>query len=105
MNGYKLVADSYRKILEEREFSEDAKKNIETIIKVNDILASLTKNEIKEMYNSGAFNEITEGYTEKAMENLGFERDQIWAVIQEIHYLHDMHGAEEIKEDEETDKE
>ena len=92
MNGYQFQADAYRKYLEQHP-NEENKENIERIIKVNEFLALCTKEDIEELYNSSAFNEITKAYAKKAMQNLGFKEKDVEAVQDEIKWLHDTIGA------------
>ena len=65
-------------------------------IKVNEFLAVCTKEDIEELYNSSAFNEITKAYAKKAMQNLVFKKEEVEAVQDEIKWLHDTMGAEMI---------
>ena len=92
MNGYQFQADAYRKYLEQHP-NEENKEYMERIIKVNEFLAVGTKEDIEELYNSSAFNEITKAYAKKAMQNLGFKKKEIEAVQDEIKWLHDTIGA------------
>lgn len=92
MNGYQLQADSYRVYLEQHP-NEENKESMERTIKVNGFLATCTKEEIEELYNTGAFNEITKAYAKKAMANLGFKEKEVEAVQDEIRWLHDTVGA------------
>ena len=92
MNGYQFQADAYRKYLEQHP-NEENKEYMERIIKVNEFLATCTKEDIEELYNSSAFNEITKTYVKKAMQNLGFKRKEVEAVQDEIKWLHDTIGA------------
>lgn len=93
MNGYQFQADTYRKYLEQHP-DEENKESIERTIKVNEFLATCTKEEIEELYNTGAFNEITKAYARKAMQNLGFKKKEVEAVQDEIKWLHDTVGSE-----------
>lgn len=62
MNGYKMSADSYR-ILKKRDPKIDVDSNIKTL----DFLATCTKEDIYNLFNSGAFNYICMGYVEMAL--------------------------------------
>ncbi len=92
MNGYQFQADAYRKYLEQNP-NEENKEYMERIIKVNEFLAVCTKEDIEELYNSSAFNEISKAYVKKAMQNLGFKKKEVEAVQDEIKWLHDTVGA------------
>ena len=95
MNGYQFQADAYRKYLEQHP-DEENKESIERSIKVNEFLATCTKEDIVELYNTSAFNEITKAYAKKAMQNLGFKKKEVEAVQDEIKWLHDTMGADVI---------
>ena len=92
MNGYQFQADAYRKYLEQNP-NEENKEYMERIIKVNEFLSVCTKEDIEELYNSSAFNEITKAYVKKAMQNLGFKKKEVEVVQDEIKWLHDTMGA------------
>ena len=94
MNGYKLQADAIRKIVER---DDDCDKEVMlSKAKVYDMLSELSQDQIYEIYNSSAFNDVTKAYAKKAMENVGVDEEQIKEVLSEIKYLHDTVTAGEI---------
>lgn len=70
MNGYKMMADSYRKLLETKNMDESAKKNIEQEISVFDKLATFEKGDKYIAFDSGMFNDIFKGYVEILTEDI-----------------------------------
>lgn len=94
MNGYKLQADAIRSVVERDDDCD--KEAMLSKAKVYDMLSELTQNQIYEIYNSSAFNDVTKAYAKKAMENVGLDEDQISDVLREIKYLHDTISAGEI---------
>lgn len=59
MNGYKLIADSYRHLIAKGKID----KNIaEKEIRIFDFLSTCDEDDIGILFNSGAFNEIMKGY-------------------------------------------
>ena len=66
MNGYKLQAESYRKLLEREGngYAEGTKKDIEDNIRVFDMLATFEENDKYIAFDSGMFNDIFRGYVE-----------------------------------------
>lgn len=66
MNGYELMAASYRKLLEKESFPEESRKKLAREIELYDFLAKCSKEDIYTLFDSGAFNEICAGYAEKA---------------------------------------
>lgn len=62
MNGYKMSADAYR------EFKKrDPKIDVDSNIKTLDFLATCTKDDICNLFNSTAFNNICMGYVKNAL--------------------------------------
>ena len=64
MNGYKMTADGYRKLLGNSKLDQ---ADIESNIKTLDFLATCTEEDIYNLFNSGAFNYICMGYVEMAL--------------------------------------
>lgn len=62
MNGYKMTADAYRAIKE-----RDPKIDVDSNIKTLDFLATCTKEDICNLFNSTAFNNICMGYVKNAL--------------------------------------
>ena len=96
MQGYKLMADSYRKIIELR--PEDPNRgDFEKDVKMYDFLGECTEEDIYRLYNSGAFNDITKGYCRKAMKESGIDDKKIAEVMEHLRWLHDTIAAQDIK--------
>lgn len=64
MNGYKLMADSYRQAIEEGKVNKAA---AEKKIRIYDFLSTCDMDDICELANSSAFNDIFRGYLRTAM--------------------------------------
>lgn len=62
MNGYKMTADAYREFKK-----KDPRLDLDSNIKVLDFLATCTKEDIYNLFNSTAFNNICLGYVEMAL--------------------------------------
>lgn len=62
MNGYKITADAYREFKK-----KDPKINVDSNIKTLDFLATCTKEDIYNLFNSTAFNNICMGYVKNAL--------------------------------------
>ena len=62
MNGYKMTADAYRQAKK-----QDPRLDLDSNIKVLDFLATCTKEDIYNLFNSTAFNNICLGYVEMAL--------------------------------------
>lgn len=64
MNGYKMTADGYRKLLGNSKLDQ---ADIESNIKTLDFLAACTDEDIYNLFNSTAFNNICMGYVKVAL--------------------------------------
>lgn len=93
MNGYKLMADSYRKLAERNGSSEEIERNI----KIYDFLSTLDKQDINILFDSGAFNDITKCYCKVAMDNCGIDREIAKNVLNNISELYNYENAENIQ--------
>lgn len=69
MNGYTMLADSYRKMLEDEQ-EQANKEMIAKRIKVLDFLATCDDTEKCFLFDSTAFNDIYMGYVRKAVNSL-----------------------------------
>lgn len=98
MNGYTMLAESYKKLLQEGKVTEEeAKKNI----KVMEFLAECSEEEINIMFDSAAFNEIMKEYVRRAINNadLGEEekKEEIKSkIMNELRWLLSEKTAGEI---------
>lgn len=70
MNGYQLMANSYKQLLAREETAPEERKDLESHIKVFEFLASLTDAEKRIIFDSGAFNDVLKGYVSKAVDNI-----------------------------------
>ena len=98
MIGYQMMADSYRKLLEQKRdtFTESEIKEFEREIDTYDYLGRKPEDEKYILFKTGLFNDIARSYCKKAMENTGIPADQVAVVLRELHYLFDTRSAKEI---------
>ena len=99
MNGFKIMADGYRKAVSEGKINKDqADKNI----RVLDFLGSCDQDDIYKLFDSSAFNEITKSYMNLAVYELINEavikEKQGEAVRSRFSRLFDEKGAREVVE-------
>lgn len=66
MNGYKMLADSYRSFLDDPTADQD---NIKTRIKALDFLGECDKATMYALFDSSAFNDIVKGYIAMIADN------------------------------------
>lgn len=99
MNGYQLQSESYRKYIDAHpDLEEVAKKDMESKIKVYDFLATCTKEEKAELFNSTAFNDIARGYFLKAIDNVKLEDEKRRELLREVRLLFDEMTALQAEE-------
>lgn len=95
MNGFKLMADSYRQLVEQGKISEaDAKREIE----IYEFLAVCDTDDFYRMVNSSAFNDIIKAYCQKALRNAEVDEETEKKVMSELRWLFDSMGAEKVCE-------
>lgn len=92
MNGFAFLAESYKQLLEKDPNNEEIRKQI----KLLGFLGECSQQDIEELYNSSAFNDITKAYCKKAMQNCGVDAEVINNVLSEIKWLHDTVNASDI---------
>lgn len=93
MNGYKMSADSYR-ILKKR----DPKADVDSNIKVLDFLATCTQEDIYNLFNSTAFNNICMGYVKMALNDfLEFDEYTKDRIINNVRYKFDTVTAKQAE--------
>lgn len=91
MNGYKRMADAYRKILDDPTIDQEATK---ATIKALDFLATCDRATIYALFDSSAFNDIVKGYVEMiADEGEDFTEEQRRYIKRHISGLFDMRTA------------
>ena len=97
MDGFKVMAESYRKAAEEGKISkEEAAKDC----RIFDFLSSCDQDDICRMFDSSAFNEITKSYMRIAVKELVSEgvidEEQGKAVRNRFSLLFDEKRAKEV---------
>lgn len=95
MNGYKMTADSYRKLLEsDRDIN---RVSLESKIKVYDFLGTATEKERLELFNSSAFNDVVKGYLKMTCDNLKLKEEVRQGLLDELGYLFDTVTADQAE--------
>ncbi|MBQ6407948.1 MAG: hypothetical protein IJJ64_07915 [Butyrivibrio sp.] len=97
MNGFKLMADSYRKAAEEGKID---KEQADKDIRIFDFLATCDEDDFCKLFDSSAFNEIAKSYMRLAVRELVEEEvideDQGKAVRNRFSLLFDEKKASEV---------
>ena len=95
MNGFALMADSYRKAADQGEIDRtqaDAK------IRIFDFLATCSQDDFYFMVDSSAFNDIIRDYLRTALQNAEADEEMISNVMNELRSLFSEKTAKEICE-------
>nr|DAW59281.1 MAG TPA: hypothetical protein [Caudoviricetes sp.] len=93
MNGYKMTADAYRAIKE-----KNPKVDVDSNIKTLDFLATCTKEDICNLFNSGAFNNICMGYVKNALNDFEELSDDMKdRITNHVRYKFDTLTAEQAE--------
>lgn len=95
MNGFALMADSYRKAADQDEIDRtqaDAK------IRIFDFLATCSQDDFYFMVDSSAFNDIIKDYMRTALQNAEADEEMISNVMNELRWLFSEKTAKEICE-------
>ncbi len=99
MNGFKLMADSYRKAAEEGKIS---KEQADSDIRIFDFLGTCDDDDFYKLFDSSAFNEIAKSYMRLAVKELVSEgtidEDQGKAVRNRFSLLFDEKQAKDVCE-------
>lgn len=89
MNGYKMMADSWRKLLDSGKISDDKIPETKRAVEIYDFLATCNTDDLCRMVNSSAFNDIIIAYIKLAVNKAAIDdharenvMDQIYQVIQ-----------------------
>lgn len=93
MNGFKMLADSYKKLVEQGKMKEE---DAAPEIRVLEFLGTCSQDDYYRMVNSSAFNDIMENYFRAALVNAELDEDAIDRVMEEFHYLLDGKTAKEV---------
>ena len=93
MNGYKMSADAYREFKK-----KDPKIDVSSNIKVLDFLATCTEEDIYNLFNSTAFNNICMGYVKIALNDFKeLDEDMKDRITNHVRYKFDTVTAEQAE--------
>ena len=93
MNGYSMTADAYREAKK-----RDPRLDLDSEIKTLDFLATCTKADIYNMFNSTAFNNICMGYVKMALNDFEELSDETKdRIANHVRYKFDTLTAEQAE--------
>lgn len=95
MNGYEMMAESYRQLVRHGEID---KETADKEIRVYDFLATCDSDDLCRMVDSSAFNDIIRAFVEMAVKNADIDEDSRNKVVEQLRWLFDEKMAKEVLE-------
>ena len=93
MNGYTMLAESYKKLMNEDKI---AKEVAEKHIRIYEFLATCDIDDLCIMVDSSAFNDIIRAFLRIAVKDAGIGYLECKAVMDGLHYIFDEQTAKEV---------
>lgn len=93
MNGYKLMAENYKKLANEGKIERET---AEKAIRIYEFLATCDKEDFCIMVDSSAFNDIIKSYLEMAVVNADIGEEAEQKVLSQVRWIFDEYTAEEV---------
>lgn len=93
MNGYSLTAQTYRDLEKKGVYT---KEKADKFVRIYEFLATCDKEDICNLFDSSAFNDITRGYIMLAVENSNIDEKAKEEIINNSKYVFDDTAAEEV---------
>lgn len=95
MNGYEMMADSYRQLVKQGKIG---KETADREIRVYDFLATCDSDDLCRMVDSSAFNDIIRAYLKTAVQSADIDEDAREKVVGQLRWLFDEKTAKEVLE-------
>lgn len=93
MNGFALIAESYEQLVKQGKMTEEqAKRNIE----IYDFLATCNQDDLCQMVDSSAFNDIIRAFLAKVIDNANLDEKSKDSVTNELRCLFDDLSAKDV---------
>lgn len=93
MNGYTLMAESYRKLMNEGKIEREV---AEKEIRIYDFLATCDTDDICRMVDSSAFNDIIRAFLRMAVNNADISEKDKDKVLNQLRWIFDEKQAKEV---------
>lgn len=95
MNGYEMMADSYRQLVKQGKID---KETADRGIRVYDFLATCDNDDLCRMVDSSAFNDIIRAYLKMAVQSADIDEDAREKVVGQLRWLFDEKTAKQVLE-------
>lgn len=95
MNGYEMMADSYRQLVKQGKID---KETADREIRVYDFLATCDSDDLCRMVDSSAFNDIIRAYLKMAVQSADIDEDAREKVVGQLRWMFDEKTAKEVLE-------
>ena len=96
MNGYELMAESYKDLLKRGEID---KTTAGKWIRIYEFLTSCDQDDICRLVDSSAFNDVIKAYVEIATKRADIDQDSKEKVYNQLHWLFKDISARQVLED------
>lgn len=95
MNGFTMMSDSYKKLMEQGKITKEI---AEKEIRIYDFLATCTADDFCRMIDSSAFNEIIRAFVKMAVINADIGEENQEKVTNQLRWIFDEKSAREVLE-------
>ena len=93
MNGYTLMEESYKKLMDEGKIEKEV---AEKEIRIYEFLATCDIDDFCSMVDSSAFNDIIRAFLKMAVDNADIDEESKEKVISQLRWMFDEKQAKEV---------